>query len=1726
MRKMKRTLMACLIAVFAVTLGLGFGIMPKTQEAKAAVATEYTVVEAPMLGKIQDCYAAGGNINLFIMIPGLDHGVTGDGISFDGVDLPTVFNNFGFFDNVMIGGKTLRELGCTTFWDNALGYDFGAPKPELYLHLHFDPTSLANAMADGTVDLGHMTMSTVTIKEGALIPGYRYLSGLDNAVVYKAGCDYESVVVDGFAWERNLVGKTEVQSINYIQDNGDGTGYLGVSLKGDDFLGAGAQEDGVGNNLNTSITGWYYDNTILLNGEAGKVGYYSLVNLGSAGKGYYSFLAQVSKADLTSITIPAGTKFPMYYYRGAQSSAVYNSGDVLVCYYEIQTTKTFNKSPYTGNWVAETNEIEASVEHAAMFIDGTAFAGIKVAGSDHATAPNTWNGGLIDAKTYAHSDNFTSHVLLDDVPLSERSETFLNVWGRYGYFTFRPGNGDATKITVLAGCRIPTYNGLVNGIEEVYVIKEDVTFIKNDSGEWVNADTPVLPNSYRVNFKHEDGTLISSTSVEENTAVSQPTNPTKAHANMFKEYIFDGWYVGDAKYDFTAEVTGDLDIIAKFTEADKQATVINTAVIMAKPVYTDGVGNDYFINFELSVNDYANTNTYGGTSIAAGEFFKQSNFTQKVLLNDELFPVKGETYLNVWGLTQNALSTRGCVDQNGFKPATLINKITILAGCQFPTYEMLSTGVLKYYVTTEDVTYVVKNGVWMEESLALKNSVRFAHEDGTIISEIVLDGEGTVDRPADPVKDSIFTAYTFDNWYVDGEVFDFDTVIDSDVVITAKFAVSAKEINEINSTVNTVSLAGSDGDFFMVVGVANSDYNVAPGTYPSGNHTYVYSVVDFANQSNLYSHVLINGVPMTTRSEAFINVWSEKGFSIRITEDARVDGAVAISNVTSIKFLAGCQLPTYRLLSTGETSVLVVLDDVTFTLVDGAWVREEFRVNGAPIELDGYKVDAFRAEEKAERDEIVANAKVALQSATTAQEIEEIVANAKASIDLLKTELDYINEELAPLKETAKNQLSSYLATEDYYDFQIAQREVILAKAFARIDSAMSEDEIAEIEVVVKEELDSVLDVIIKDVVMKVQIGNINAAGGNMNLHVTVSGLDIPEIGQIDSVAFTGYEKEALEELFISFGILDKIMINDKTLREWGFVGFWDGTVGFNMAAPYPSIYLHMHTVSDEYKDAVANGEIKFNVGDGNGALVECMSPVTVKEDLILPGYSFLNGDQAIVYRATTDYVSVGKNVNYSIETVGKVEVGEVAYVQADVKDDVFVGGYFGIELVGSDYPTLDEYEEATDLSFENGYWTNVLINGELEKVTHYAIFGLGAKGQGKISISVSVSPEDMYSITIPAGTKFPTYALKSLRESHGGNYVIVVYEVQTSITLIKTADGRWVKDADYKEAAIERLDALRAERVDADYFASDVTAMDMAIATAKEVIASAVSAAQIDEAELTAINTLSAIVVKSETIANAKADLDAYKAEEGLFLEAETAQRLDAIATAKTAIDTATTKEEIINAVDTAKATIDALKTAEDYAKEAIAEDVANAKVTLDAYKAEEGLYRDEQVIERQSIVEEAKLALDGATSIDQVNSIVANAKDAIDALKTAEEFEAEESLAGAKEEGLAQINDKKASLDLTLYSDYSIAQINKLYRDAKEAVERATTEEEITVAVNEFVTAIDALPIGGNENPESSEDGDNEGSGGCSGNVNGASAVVGLITLLAAVTLLRKKR
>ena len=87
--------------------------------------------------------------------------------------------------------------------------------------------------------------------------------------------------------------------------------------------------------------------------------------------------------------------------------------------------------------------------------------------------------------------------------------------------------------------------------------------------------------------------------------------------------------------------------------------------------------------------------------------------------------------------------------------------------------------------TTPDMVWPSPEGRLNKLEEEAYNTVTFKDGEVTLLTQTVPD-DGKATRPADPVKEG----YTFDNWYSNAgltTVYDFDTLIISDVTIYAKF---------------------------------------------------------------------------------------------------------------------------------------------------------------------------------------------------------------------------------------------------------------------------------------------------------------------------------------------------------------------------------------------------------------------------------------------------------------------------------------------------------------------------------------------------------------------------------------------------------------------------------------------------------------------------------------------------------------------------------------------------------------------------------------------------------------------------------------------------------------------------------------------------------------------------------------------------------------------------
>lgn len=339
MTKMKKSILTLVLGALALFVGALAIAMPKTKDVQAKAETAYTTVDTSVMVKISNVNANNGNFNLWITLPQMDTQLKGEALTIPDVDLQAKFNELHFFDNVVIGEKTLKEYGCTGFWENTIGFGIGEPQNIMRLHCHADPEIWSAAINSREVDYNK---TEITVKEGTLIPGYTYLAGDDNPIVYRAKMDYVTRVPNpDLSYSRVTYGQTDVESMQYTTgwDSNYNNAYLGVSLKNDDYIGNGVEEVQFQNSWGSfeNREEKLFTKTLLVNGETGKVTSYGLFNLGDKGKGYLSFVIRVPQTECVSITIPKGTLFPMY----AMNSLKAINTHTVFMFYETQNDQVF-----------------------------------------------------------------------------------------------------------------------------------------------------------------------------------------------------------------------------------------------------------------------------------------------------------------------------------------------------------------------------------------------------------------------------------------------------------------------------------------------------------------------------------------------------------------------------------------------------------------------------------------------------------------------------------------------------------------------------------------------------------------------------------------------------------------------------------------------------------------------------------------------------------------------------------------------------------------------------------------------------------------------------------------------------------------------------------------------------------------------------------------------------------------------------------------------------------------------------------------------------------------------------------------------------------------------------------------------------------------------------------------------------------------------------------------
>lgn len=271
----------------------------------------------------------------------------------------------------------------------------------------------------------------------------------------------------------------------------------------------------------------------------------------------------------------------------------------------------------------------------------------------------------------------------------------------------------------------------------------------------------ILPN-YTVSFDTQGGSAVSAQTVEKYQSATRPTEPTR------DGYAFTGWYLNGTSYDFATPVVSDLTLTAGWeyippeeyvvafdsdggTDVASQTVVENataaTPAVPTKPGYE-------FRGWTLNGQPYDFATPVTGSLTLVAEWEKVEFLV--------LFDADGGT---------------PAPTQTVHKGTTAIEPATARTGYDFRGWTLAEQPYDFATPVTSDLLLVA---TWEKFPLY---TVSFDTQGGTAVAPQAVEKYQTAVRPTEPTREG----YAFAGWYLNGNSYDFDRPVTSDLTLTASW---------------------------------------------------------------------------------------------------------------------------------------------------------------------------------------------------------------------------------------------------------------------------------------------------------------------------------------------------------------------------------------------------------------------------------------------------------------------------------------------------------------------------------------------------------------------------------------------------------------------------------------------------------------------------------------------------------------------------------------------------------------------------------------------------------------------------------------------------------------------------------------------------------------------------------------------------------------------------
>lgn len=331
--------------------------------------------------------------------------------------------------------------------------------------------------------------------------------------------------------------------------------------------------------------------------------------------------------------------------------------------------------------------------------------------------------------------------------------------------------------------------------------------------------------TYTVAFNPDGGSDIPSQTVEQGGTASKPDDPTR------EGYTFLGWYSQDTAYDFTTPVTGNLILTARWHKDENPQP--KTHIVTFD--YQNGAPSDVRTVTEgdtISQPDNPTRSGYdfqGWVGIDGSTF----DFTQPITA-DTLITAKWKKHEEPQPATRTVtFNTNG---GTSVEPQTVTDGMVVRQpadpvkdGYVFDGWYLDNSPYDFNRPVTKDITLTA---VYHRKPVPQPNTYTVGFDTGEgskVDPQTIIEGKTAV-RPADPSR----SGYDFQGWLLDGQPYDWNTSITSDMTLTASW----KKHEEPKPITHTVSFDTDGGSTVAQQTVNDGETAAVPDTPTKNGYTF------------------------------------------------------------------------------------------------------------------------------------------------------------------------------------------------------------------------------------------------------------------------------------------------------------------------------------------------------------------------------------------------------------------------------------------------------------------------------------------------------------------------------------------------------------------------------------------------------------------------------------------------------------------------------------------------------------------------------------------------------------------------------------------------------------------------------------------------------------------------------------------------------------------------